>query len=106
MAHTRSNSLTSRPNTRRPASLVCQPLVTNLYILFHSKSARVPYQTPGVPRSNSAWAGILARIPHKFGRDGTRIIATPGASPRNPKATTGAPRLLIEFIRLFFHEKA
>ena len=44
--------------------------------------------------------------PHRLRRDGTRIIATPGASPRNPKATTGAPRLLIEFIRLFFHEKA
>ena len=34
MAHTHSNSLTSRPDTTRPAPLVCQPLVTNLYISF------------------------------------------------------------------------
>jgi hypothetical protein len=105
MAHTRSNSLTSRPDTRRPAPLVCQPLVTNLYIPF-TGNQRVYRIKPRGATFNSAWAGISARIPHRFRRVGTRIIATPGASPRNPKATTGASQLLIEFIRLFFHEKA
>lgn len=105
MAHTRSNSLTSRPNTRRPAPLVCQPLVTNLYIPF-TGNQRVYRIKPGGATFKLSLGRDFGPNPAQIPQGRYPNHRHSGASPRNPKATTGAPRLLIEFIRLFFHEKA
>ena len=49
MGHAHSNSLTSRPNSRRPAPLVCQPLVTNLYIPFTGNQRVYRIKPRGAP---------------------------------------------------------